>query len=91
MKSGRASSFADRVLRYEDRTNKDRFVNWKEFRNAFVAQFCPLDKAMNARMRLEGTRYFQGCKSVEDYVDKFEELVDTSEYTDDLAIVMKFR
>jgi hypothetical protein len=42
-------------------------------------------------MRLEGTRYFQGRKSVKDYVDEFEELVDTSEYTDDLAIVMKFR
>ena len=91
MKSGRASSFADKTLRYEDRMGQDRFTNWKEFRDAFVAQFCPLDEATTARLRLEGIRYFQGRRSVEDYVDEFEELIDVSEYTDDLAIVMKFR
>jgi hypothetical protein len=91
MKSGRASSFADRILRYEDRMGADRFTNWREFRETFVGQFCPVDEATHARVRLEGSKYFQGRKSVEEYVDEFEELVDVSEYTDDLAIVMKFR
>jgi hypothetical protein len=91
MKSGRASSFADRTLRYEDRMRVDRFTSWNAFREAFVGQFCPVDEATHARVRLEGMRYFQGRKNVEEYVDEFEELVDLSEYNDDLAIVMKFR
>ena len=91
MKSGRAGSFKDRTLRYEDRTMFERFANWKEFREAFVTQFCPMDEAARARLRLEGQRYFQGRRSVEEYVDEFKDLVDKSQYSDDLAIVLKFR
>lgn len=91
MKSGRASTFADRALSYEDRTGGDRFRTWNDFRKAFVAMFCPEDEATSARMRLEGVRYFQGRRTANDYIDEFSELVDKSEYTEELAIVIKFR
>jgi hypothetical protein len=91
MKSGRASAFADRILRHEDKTQTDRFPTWTAFQSAFVAAFCPDNESTHALMRLEGSRYFQGRRTVDDYVDEFEELVDMSGYTDDLTIVMKFR
>jgi hypothetical protein len=91
MKSGRASTFADRVLRHEDKTMRDRFPNWTAFQSAFTAAFCSENDATHALMRLEGSRYFQGRRTVDEYVDEFEELIDQAGYTDDLAIVMKFR
>ena len=91
MKSGRASAFADRVLRHEDKTQRCRFPTWATFQSAFTAAFCSENEATHALMRLEGSRYYQGRRTVEEYIDEFEELVDQAGYTDDLAIVMKFR
>jgi hypothetical protein len=91
MKNGRASSFADRVLRHEEKTLKVRFPTWSAFEVAFIAAFCPENESTHALTRLEGTRYFQGRRTVDDYIDEFEELIDKAGYTDDLAIVMKFR
>jgi hypothetical protein len=91
MKSGRASTFADRVLRHEDKTQKNRFATWAAFQTTFAAAFCSENDATHALMRLEGSRYFQGRRTVDEYVDEFEELIDQAGYTDDLAIVMKFR
>jgi hypothetical protein len=91
MKSGRASAFADRVLRHEDKTQKNRFPNWATFLSSFTAAFCSENDATHALMRLEGSRYFQARRTVEEYIDEFEELIDQAGYTDDLAIVMKFR
>jgi len=41
--------------------------------------------------KLEGTSWYQGRDSVEDYIDQFTELVDLTEYLDDKTIVIKFR
>ena len=41
--------------------------------------------------RLESCQYHQGKRSVDEYIDEFEELIEKAEYTDKLAIVMKFR
>jgi len=42
-------------------------------------------------MRLESDRYFQGKQTVDAYVDKFEDLINLSGYSDDLTIVLKFQ
>jgi hypothetical protein len=55
-----------------------------------IAYFCPEDEATHALMRLESNRYFQATRSVEDYVDEFEDLIDLSGYTDPLVTVVKF-
>jgi Zinc knuckle len=43
-----------------------------------------------ALTKLESTRYYQGRKSVDDYIDEFSELVEEAGYSDGLSIVMKF-
>jgi hypothetical protein len=91
MKSGRAALFADRTLRYESRTNLPRFAHLREFAAAFEQSFCPENEATKAIIKLESDQYFQRKRSVDIYVDEFEDLIDISGYVDPLAIVIKFR
>lgn len=86
MKHGRAAVFADRVLR-----GRVSFADFEHFESAFKLSFFPEDEATDARMKLESTRYFQGRRSVDSYIDDFEELVELSGYTDSFTIVIKFR
>jgi hypothetical protein len=90
-KSGRAATFAERIVRQEMRTGVMAFVDWMDFTSEFRSTFCPENEAMSALMRLESDRYFQGQRNVEAYIDKFRDLVDMSGYTDPIAIVLKFR
>ena len=57
----------------------------------FIKEFFPRNETQRAITRLETTAYFQGKGSVDDYIDKFKDLIDLSGYTDGLAIVVKFR
>jgi len=91
MKGDRAATFADRVLRFEARELAPRFETWNEFRETFVETFCPENAATEAIMRLESIKYFQSKRSVDAYIDEFEDLVDVAGYTDNIAIVVKFR
>jgi len=91
MKLGRASLFADRVLRHETRHHSPAYDTWLGFRNAFVEAFCPENEALDARMCLESPRYHQGRRTVDAYIDEFQDLVDLSGYVDKLTMVVKFR
>jgi hypothetical protein len=71
-------------------TGKMCFASWDEFREEFMAVFCPENKATTALMRLKSDRYFQG-KRKEVYIDEFKDLVNLSGYTDPITIVLKFR
>ena len=44
-----------------------------------------------ALTNLEGTSWYQGKDLVDDYIDRFQELIDLVEYDDDKTIVIKFR
>jgi hypothetical protein len=90
-KGGRAATFTERIIRQDMRTGKMCFASWDEFREEFMAAFCPENEATTALMRLESDQYFQGKRNVEAYIDEFKDLVDLSRYTDPIAIVLKFR
>jgi hypothetical protein len=89
-KGGRAANFAERVIQQEMRTGKMCFTSWEEFREEFMAVFCPENEATTVLMWLESDRYLQGKWNVEAYIDEFKDLVDLSGYTDPITIVLKF-
>jgi hypothetical protein len=91
MKSSRAASFADRILRYTLAHNIPRYHTFEDFLQVFVDSFCIPNEETNATLRLESTQYHQRSRSVDEYIDEFEDLVDRSGYSDDVAIVVKFR
>jgi hypothetical protein len=90
-KSGRAATFAERIVRKEMRTGVMAFADWMDFTSEFTSTFCPENEAMSTLMRLESDHYFQGQWNVEAYIDEFRDLVDMSRYTDPIAIVLRFR
>jgi len=53
-------------------------------------KYC-LNAEATAVNTLEGTSYFQGKRSVDDYLDQFQDLVEDSGYTDKKTLVVKFR
>jgi hypothetical protein len=91
MKSGRAAVWADRIIRYEQKNGSPRFSSWADFSAAFKGAFFPENEAVDARMKLESGQYFQSRRSVDAYVDEFEDLVELSGYSDKLTMVVKFR
>ena len=43
-----------------------------------------------ALTKLKGTSWYQGKDPVDDYIDRFQQLIDLVEYDDDKTIVIKF-
>jgi Retrotransposon gag protein/Zinc knuckle len=91
MKSGRAALFAQRTVRFQDKNHRPKYPTWKDFRTAFISEFCPKNEVQLALAKLETVTYHQARRSVDDYVDDFRELIEQAGYTEGLAIVVKFR
>ena len=91
MRAGRAASFAERVVSEESETDLNKFATWEAFLEAFAASFCPEDEQSHTLMYLESDKYFQHKRTMDEYIDEFEQLIHKSGYTEALAIVLKFR
>jgi len=57
----------------------------------FWKDFTPLNTKATAVNTLEENSYFQGKRSVNDYLDQFHNLIYDSRYVDQKTIVVKFQ
>ena len=57
----------------------------------FQKDFCPTHSDAAAINTLESTSYYQKTQGVDNYLDKFLELVSEAGYTDLRMVVVKFR
>ena len=90
MKTDHTYLFANHALRYESVIGCPRYSNWNAFRTELIKEFFPRNEAQHAITLLETTAYFQGKQSVNEYIDKFKDLINLSRYMDGVAIVVKF-
>jgi len=91
MKAARAAAFANKTLAHEQRTGTSQYESWEAFQNAFKQEFFPLHEDVTAMTTLESQNYYQGRRTVEQYIDEFQELLYRAGYTEGHSIVMKFR
>jgi hypothetical protein len=94
MKSGRAAKWAARIFRWEElpeNAGYSKFLDWEDFRAEFKKEFTPAHVDSLAINRLETTAYYQKTRSLDDYIDEFQDLITDSGYTDPKTIVVKFR
>ena len=61
------------------------------FQDEFKREFCPVYADSAAINRLESTAYFQKSRSVDEYLDEFQDLIMEAGYSDPKTIVVKFR
>jgi hypothetical protein len=91
MKSRRTSDFASELVEYAETNRCDYYADWPTFRVTFIENFLPTNKSTAAILCLESDRFYQGRRTVEEYLDKFKTLVRRSGYKEKLGIIMKFR
>ena len=68
-----------------------QFLDWDNFKSEFCKEFCPAHSDSATINRLESTSYYQKTQSVDDYLNKFLDLIAESRYTDPKTLVIKFR
>jgi len=91
MKTGRANRWATHEFEQEVKAGHLRFIDWLDFEEEFRKDFMPLDLESAAINVLETTAYFQGKRTVDDYLDQFRDLIYDSGYTNPKTVVVKFR
>ena len=64
--------------------------SWTDFEQQFRSQFFPVNAEADAINTLEGTSYYQGNRTVDDYLDSFLILASDARYTDPWTLVVKF-
>jgi hypothetical protein len=66
------------------------YASWQEFVDKFISEFCPKNEVQTSRTDLETTKFFQGGRSVDEYVNDFCEIVQRARYFEGTHIVLKF-
>ena len=74
-------------------SNWSYWICWLgRLRRSLPLQFLPANAQAMAVNKLEGTRYFQGTRPLDDYLNEFQELISDAKYDSSPATVMiKFR
>jgi hypothetical protein len=90
MKCGRAAHFVDRLMCNYQLTGRLPYTSYSNFAE-FANEFCPKNEIQTSRTELETVKYFQGARTVDEYVDDFRELVERAQYFEGSHIILKFR
>ena len=61
-----------------------------DFAEEFTNEFCLKNEIQTSRTELETVKYFQGARTVDEYVDDFRKLVERAQYFEGSHIVLKF-
>jgi len=79
------------VFRQEADTGVFPIRIWRDFEQQFRVYFFPVNGEVDAINALEGTSYYQGGQTVDDYLDNFQALVSDAGYTNPQMLVVKFQ
>ena len=90
MKNDWVARFVDCTLRIYQTVGTLPYESWHAFMATFIEEFCPKNKVQTAWCDLETTTYFQGCRSVKEYVDQFHKLIAHTRYFEGEGIVLMF-
>jgi len=90
-KEGRAAKWSENVFHQEADTGVFPIQTWGEFEQQFWLHFFSTNAEADAINALEGTFYYQGNWTVDNYLDSFQALVSDAGYTDSRTLVVKFR
>jgi len=90
-KSGQAAKWSENLFRQEADTGIFSIQFWTDFEQQFWSQFFLVNVEADAINTLEGSSYYQGNWTVDDYLDSFLILTSDTRYTDFQILVVKFR
>jgi len=89
-KDGCAAKWSENLFRQEADTGVFLIQSWADFEQQFRSQFFPVNAEADTINALEGSSYYQGNRTVDDYLDSFLILVSDARYTDPWTLVVKF-
>jgi len=90
-KDGHAARWSKNLFCQEADTGVFPIQSWADFEQQFQSQFFLVNAEADAINVLEGSSYYQGNWTVDDYLDCFLTLVSDAGYTNPRTFVMKFR
>ena len=82
--------WSENLFRQEVDTSIFPIQSWAHFEQQFQSQFFPVNAEADAINALEDSLYYQGNRTVDDYLDSFLTLVSDARYTDSRTLVVKF-
>jgi len=89
-KDRRAVKWSENLFCQEADTGIFPIQSWVDFEQQFRSQFFPVNAEADAINTLEGSSYYQGNRTVDDYLDSFRILASDARYTDPQILVVKF-
>jgi len=89
-KDGRAAKWSENLFCQEADTGIFPIQSWVDFEQQFQSQFFPVNAEADAINTLEGSSYYQGNRTVDDYLDNFQILALDTRYMDPRTLVVKF-
>jgi len=85
-----AAKWSENLFHQEVDTGIFPIQSWVNFEQQFRSQFFPVNAEVDAINTLEGSSYYQGNWTVDDYLDSFLILASDAGYTDPRTLVVKF-